>query len=127
MKKIIIGVALLTAAGIANATDWELYARASDMSIFVATDRITRNGDYVETWEKFVYEKPQHTGAKAYNYAIDQITIYCGPTGNALRLHSITYYAKGGNPVDSVTADGDWQNIVPDSVAEQVVTRVCKA
>ncbi|MFM0405305.1 surface-adhesin E family protein [Paraburkholderia dipogonis] len=126
MIKLAITLTLVGATQLAHAAEWELYSRGSDMSVFVATDRIVRNGDYVETWQKFIYDKPQRTGKKPYNYSIDQITVYCNPAGYALRLHSITYYTKGGNSVDSISGDGPWENIVPDSIAEGVVTRVCR-
>jgi len=119
-------VALLSGALTANAADWELYAQGGDTAIFVATDRITRNGDYVETWQKDVSTKARLVNKKSYAYAISQITVYCNPAGFAMRIHSITYYSKSGQSVDAVSGEGPWKSLVPDSIGEGMAMRVCR-
>ena len=126
MKKRLLALALLGAARTASATDWELSARAEGVNVFIAADRITRNGDYVEIWQKMVYAKPQRINNQRYDYTIDQITVYCNAAGYALRVHSATYYTRSGESVASISQAGTWDNVIPDSVAEDVVARACK-
>ncbi|MFM0226113.1 surface-adhesin E family protein [Paraburkholderia dipogonis] len=126
MKKQLLALALLSVAGFAHATDWQNYGESSTMTIFVAADRLTRTGDYVETWQKFAYAKLQHEKKKPYSYSISQITVHCNASVNSMRFRSVTYYAPDGGTVDSVSGDGPWSDVVPDSVADFVTKRVCQ-
>jgi hypothetical protein len=97
----------------------------NDSTFYVATDRITRNGDYAETWQKVVYKKPQHFQNYVYNYTIESVTVYCGAGGYASRINSITDYRTNGETAGSANSQGNWRTSVPDSVGELVNTLIC--
>jgi hypothetical protein len=126
MKRQALGLALLGFVGFAHATDWMLYAKTDNVSVFVAADRITREDKYAETWQKWVFNKPQSYNGKAYNYSIEQVSVYCDAAGYSTRVHAVTTYKTKGQPVASATAAGEWTTVIPDSIGEAVAMAICK-
>jgi hypothetical protein len=123
MKCKLLTVALLSVAGVANATNWEIFSGSSDSIFYVATDRISTEGDYLNIWDKQVYTRRQKAGKYVFDYAVSQETVFC--SGRSYRTNASTTYRNDGTSVLDVPGDGKWHQAVPDTVMDAVISKLC--
>lgn len=126
MKSTLLVPALLCAAATVRAADWQPYVNNGDVTIYVATDRIDRQGDTIDIWDKNVFRKPRHLGdGRQYDYTISHESVSC--SSNSSEMHEIIAYRNDGKVVLSSESGSDgWQRAVPDSIEESLISELCR-
>ena len=124
MKSICLAILLLCLASRAAAADWKLYADGkSGDRIYVATDRISKTGDYIVIWDKFTHRKPLNLGSTRSDFEISQETISCD-SPRSYRTDVTNAYLKDGTAV-ATWKTSDWHTLFPDTIMETVVNKIC--
>ena len=124
MHKFIVAVALLICSSVANAANWYMFSSnySNDSLFFFDHDTVTRHGDEVTLWEKYVrdLDKPDTDGS--YSTAM-KVTYSCSKRTS--RHHTYSTYDKNGDFIRSSQFPGEVTDIVPDSVGEGLLKVVC--
>ncbi len=68
-----------------------------------------------------------HQSTKGYDrwgYTLTQYEVHCSQ--QRYRILTWADYRQSGDKLDSGTPAGDWQDIIPDSLAETMLKKMCK-
>lgn len=123
MKKKLLALALLSVAGVAKATNWAVVYSDSASTAYISTDRIRPHDGMIDIWEKVVFNSPQHAGTVSYNWTMAQYSVRC--SDRAMRQNALNAYDSDGTTVASNPDVGPWKPVIPDSIADGFVTKVC--
>jgi hypothetical protein len=123
----LLAASLLWISANANATVWEEYASAAggQVLVYVATDRISKHGDLIDVWNKFVYRTPQTDDGITYNYTVTQESVSC--PSRTFHTNTITAYRSDGSSLKTEPGMPGWQQAVPDSITDVVMSKLCAA
>jgi hypothetical protein len=111
------------------ASKWEIVAAGKDSKIFIDNESIQRNGQKVNVWIKFVYDKPHTYHDKSYRVGKYSLVYSCNEqTSNILQIITYADIEESNEVVSDSFADSasDFTKVVPDSIDYQIMKAVCK-
>ena len=117
----VIAGALALAPGAAFAADWVSVGKSTTgTEALVDAQSIAQSGTATRVWVKFVYSKPQASGASSTSQLY---ALHC--VAREYRVVSFADYASDGNVVRSGRGMEQLEPIIPESMAEAVHGAVC--
>lgn len=126
MRKILFLVLLLFQSQTAHAqsrwyrmVDWKEVSIDADTSRFADID-----SSVTEVWVRWRWTKPHKVGKlPVFTSELDKIRFTCDP--QRLRNMREVNYGKSGDVVGGSDEASDWEEPVPDSIGEELVTNLC--
>ena len=122
--KLTIIATLLAWSSYTQAANWILLTQAEDdTKYYLDTERSELNRDQPMTWEKYILPKAEK---RAYGWEKSKVIQYeYNCESKQYRILSLFVYdAKGSVLISHAEAD-EWQVVVPDSIGEGMLNRIC--
>jgi hypothetical protein len=132
---------MFTVAPSAGAADWIFYGMNQSIGkMYYDQSHITRETRHMaRVWTKIIYNETGRKKAcsflksikegacdhKPVNHELTLLEIDCA--NEKIKTVSTTFYTKDGDPIFSTmrSSRDEWEDIVPDSVADHLKNRVC--
>ncbi len=126
MKKIILASALMTAS-VAQGSDWlHLTTANNGQSIYVDVESLDLTSAYPEAWIKNVNLKPHKQPWGMEKSSIVRRRFDCKRLKTSI-VSIVSYNSQGGMLSSDELPYDEWHNVVPDSVGEQILSKICNA
>jgi hypothetical protein len=127
-----IGLLILGHAEVRGA-DWRLYSRDDEYKGYYDAKGITHPSEnIVRVWQRWEYtdkgviEKVKELGKKYENISQTAVLDEINCSEKKWRMLSLNHYSKEGKIISSVSQEGQWDYIVPNSRVGALYKAVCK-
>ncbi len=139
MKKLMLASVILASGQMTMAANWVLSSsNVINQTVYIDFDSIkghyfdngSKSKYYVTAWQRKLYHKNQRGSDGSY-YNLDQALWYIDCIDKKWQIGDVAYYKdsnvvwSGKDSYFSTYSSSNWNEAIPDTVAEQMIKEVC--